>query len=590
MSKRRRASAAPVVPAAAEEPPAPPVPAPVSSSVTVNNTPAPTKGTDESVELSTTPQVDTADATAAARPPEEVTASAPKLTSKNAPTIPYAKGEQFHCDMCRKDITHLVRIRCAECDDFDLCVDCFAVGAEVTPHKNYHSYHVVDKLNFPLFVEDWGADEELLLLEGIEMYGLGNWTDIADHVASKTKTKCEIHYRDIYLYSATAPLPDTTHILSVRDEDGKLKIIKHPGNPLSEAAKEEREKEEREKEERERKAAGGVLTSDRVARPNASQNKNNSHSAADVVGYMPLRGDFDVEYDNDAELILADMEFNDDDTPAEKQLKLRVLDIYNNKLDERARRKTFVIERGLLDLKKQQALDRKRSKEERDIHNQMRIFARFQSAEEHEQLVQGLIAEKRLRKRIEQLQHYRSLGIRTLAEAETLESEKKKRDSEVGSKRGRDSSAYLFDGNKAAAAAQRRNRYLNRDKTDEPASKVAKKETDAPLNLAGTPNVDILTDKERDLCSLLHILPQHYQTIKQTLLVESLRLGYLTREMTQNISELDAHKTGKLYDFFVSAGWVKSDSASGSLNGTSQAAVSTVTPATVSITASQPPS
>lgn len=28
-----------------------------------------------------------------------------------------------------------------------------------------------------------------------------------------------------------------------------------------------------------------------------------------VVGYMPLRGDFDIEYENDAELILADIEF-----------------------------------------------------------------------------------------------------------------------------------------------------------------------------------------------------------------------------------------------------------------------------------------
>jgi transcriptional adapter 2-alpha len=30
----------------------------------------------------------------------------------------------------------------------------------------------------------------------------------------------------------------------------------------------------------------------------------------DVLGYMPLREDFDVEYDNDAELFLAEMEFN----------------------------------------------------------------------------------------------------------------------------------------------------------------------------------------------------------------------------------------------------------------------------------------
>jgi len=29
----------------------------------------------------------------------------------------------------------------------------------------------------------------------------------------------------------------------------------------------------------------------------------------DVLGYMPLRGDFDVEFDNEAELFLAEMEF-----------------------------------------------------------------------------------------------------------------------------------------------------------------------------------------------------------------------------------------------------------------------------------------
>ena len=28
---------------------------------------------------------------------------------------------------------------------------------------------------------------------------------------------------------------------------------------------------------------------------------------------MPKRGDFDVEFDNDAELLLAEMEFNDED-------------------------------------------------------------------------------------------------------------------------------------------------------------------------------------------------------------------------------------------------------------------------------------
>ena len=47
---------------------------------------------------------------------------------------------------------------------------------------------------------------------------------------------------------------------------------------------------------------------------------------------MPRRGDFEFEYDNDAELLLAEMEFNDDDTEEEKVMKFRLIDIYNHKL------------------------------------------------------------------------------------------------------------------------------------------------------------------------------------------------------------------------------------------------------------------
>lgn len=41
-------------------------------------------------------------------------------------------------------------------------------------------------MHFPLLDECWGADEEILLLEAIEMYGLGNWSDVSDHVGTKS--------------------------------------------------------------------------------------------------------------------------------------------------------------------------------------------------------------------------------------------------------------------------------------------------------------------------------------------------------------------------------------------------------------------
>ncbi len=74
----------------------------------------------------------------------------------------------------------------------------------------------------------------------------------------------------------------------------------------------------------------------------------------ELPGYLPLREDFDVEFDNDAEEILADLEFTDDDHPAERELKHEIIRIFNLKLDERNLRKRFAIDRGLVDIKKHQ--------------------------------------------------------------------------------------------------------------------------------------------------------------------------------------------------------------------------------------------
>ena len=46
------------------------------------------------------------------------------------------------------------------------------------------------------------------------------------------------------------------------------------------------------------------------------------------------------------------MEFNDDDKDYEIEMKMKVLEIYNLRLDERNKRKEFVISRDLLNIKK----------------------------------------------------------------------------------------------------------------------------------------------------------------------------------------------------------------------------------------------
>lgn len=97
----------------------------------------------------------------------------------------------------------------------DLSLQCFLSGRSLGPHKAHHAYRIISSHSFPIFSADWGADEELLLIEGAETYGLGNWADMAEYVGGRTKEECEKHYEEIYLRSKEYPLP-VSRLFSVR--------------------------------------------------------------------------------------------------------------------------------------------------------------------------------------------------------------------------------------------------------------------------------------------------------------------------------------------------------------------------------------
>ncbi|KAL4151200.1 hypothetical protein PRNP1_008149 [Phytophthora ramorum] len=493
------------------------------------------------------------------------------------PAKPAAMKSKF-CLNCQKDLARNIRITCTECrpqPPFELCVECFAVGVELGEHKQSHKYSVSDCLAFPIVHERqtaesaaaapaavgtnaaaiptaisdaanavWTADEELLLLEGIEMFGMGNWKDIAEHVVSKSDKRCERHYLTSYL----------------GHKDLMPKFI----GDVVEESKEEVQKQQMTTEE---KAAEMNATSDQLMQRGGPPGERNGPSQ--LAGYMPLRGDFDVEYDNEAEVIMADMEFSDADHPAERELKLKVIQIYNQKLANRIERKKFVVERGLLDYKLHQHTERKRPKEERELLAQVRPFARFQTPGEHEKFVEGLIAAMRLKKQILLLQEYRKNGVRTLAEAELYDAEKKKRELDQAIQKQRESASYLYEsGRTSSSGRDRANRWQNREQGvngdaggDSSRTRNGLNAIAATFSIEGTPGCHLLTPKEKELCCKLKLLPKHYLVIKDALVRECFRLGYLTKKMAKETVQIDVSKTGQVYDFFVKCGWVKSENA-----------------------------
>lgn len=315
---------------------------------------------------------------------------------------------RFHCDNCGCDCTNLVRIRCAECPDYDLCIPCFSQGKSSGTHEPWHDYMIVEQHAYPIFEEDWGADEELLLIEGMKVHGVGSWQDIADHIGGRTKEEVAAHYTRVYLDSETYPVPNLKRKFNV--------------DPSEFAERRRRRIEDR------RAAAMNVPPPKQ--KPNASVPSNH-----EVMGYMPGRLEFETEYENEAEMTIKDMVFEPEDNETEVELKIAILNIYNSRLTSRAERKRIMLEHGLLNYRQNVALEKKRSKTERDLLNKIKAFARILTPNDYQEFISNILTELHCRKRIAELQEYRLNGIRTFSMAAKYETDKAARASALSSDR-----------------------------------------------------------------------------------------------------------------------------------------------------------
>ena len=87
---------------------------------------------------------------------------------------------------------------------------------------------------------------------------------------------------------------------------------------------------------------------------------------------------------------------------------------------------------------------------------------------------------------------------------------------------------------------------------------LLKKYLAAPLNLANSPSLHLLTPPEQALCSQLRILPKPYLVIKETLVREYARRGgKLRRREARDLVKIDVNKTSRVWDFLVQAGYLK---------------------------------
>lgn len=479
-------------------------------------------------------------------------------------------------------MTNTVRIRCAskQCPDYDLCVPCFTNGESNLHHDpRTHAYQVIEPHSIPIFDEGWGADEELLLIEGAEQYGLGSWADIADHIGGyREKDEVRDHYIDTYINSSKFPLPERA---SPQDTELSDRV-----------PREEFQSRKRRRIEERKQALVDTAVAPPPAKPTSSV-----PSCHEVAGFMPGRLEFETEHVNEAEEAVQHMQFAPDEgiNPAtgtfdpETALKMVVMDVYSNRLTARTDRKRFIFNHNLLDYRKNAAVDKKRTKDQRDLQQKLRPFARIMSREDFESFSDDLEKEQNLRQAIAQLQDWRRMRVSSLTAGEKYEADKGVRLAKHTQALGqfdrmtngiRSSKPSIAPEVASAIVDYTTNKDLPVRITSSSAAtngvkdglatppnslspatavSVAPVPNITPLSMTNenAPDLQLILPEERDLCTKLRIQPKAYLMIKDAIFREaSLHDGKLKKKNVREISKIDTTKGGRVFEFMVDAGWL----------------------------------
>jgi len=276
----------------------------------------------------------------------------------------------------------------------------------------------MDPGNFSVFNSEnaWTAKEDVRLLDAIEQYGYGNWVDIAKHIEKRTPDEAQDKFVTYFVNGVTGGLT-----MPPLEELARLPVaVDHTtsseAGPLSPS-----------------------LTMSAGLPPLQLE-----PTQAVQLGYMPLRDDFERDYDNGCETLVSQLNIGSvEDEDIDMALKLAHVDMYVQRQRERARRKRVVRDYQLPatffeDMKKEALLQvpggarapRRRKDKGRTLADRLRTLGQFLTRAEYQQFHDNLQAEKDLVYRIKELMRYRRNGITKIADCVEFERARARRQTE----------------------------------------------------------------------------------------------------------------------------------------------------------------
>lgn len=279
-----------------------------------------------------------------------------------------------------------------------LCLQCFASGAELGPHKNSHPYSFNDPNAITIFRGKgaWSALEELKLLKAVEHYGFGNWDDISKDIETRGPEEAKEEYISKFLNGTIGK-----HTWKMENEQ-RLTLVDHTlGDDTS-------------------------IDDLQVEKFSESNQEICTPEQALQLGYMPFRDDFEREYDVTAEQIVSNLALISEDDEIESALKLAQVDIYNRRLRERSRKKRIARDYKLIQeffrkFENGKGKSLNQTKDERGLRLSLKNFRQFYTNDSYERLIQSLERERILRIRLTELCRYRWNGLTKIDECEHFE-------------------------------------------------------------------------------------------------------------------------------------------------------------------------
>lgn len=228
-------------------------------------------------------------------------------------------------------------------------------------------------------------DDELRLLLAVATHGPHHWADVSTLIG-KTARQCERHYH----FFAHRFNGHVNHVLPPEatedsDDDAEGVSVPDPGN--------------------------GARTP--------------------LVGYMPFREDMEVEFDDNAEQLIADLAINDTDTDEEKRLKFRLVEIYNQRLKKREEMKHLMIARNLVNPNSLRIGERRATRDEKELIARLQIFSRLLTKEQYNKLYNAVLKEYRATRDLHRLIQARNTGMKRRAELDVYEHVRRARISHV---------------------------------------------------------------------------------------------------------------------------------------------------------------